>query len=217
MLNDEFETLLRKLKGNSANIDSELVKAIYKARVNDEKLDTACENLNELSALGWNEYEDFDGEHYINLKNGYGRIIDFLASQLPSEVLHLNEPVELINWQLAASDRRAPIEIKTHHLPANTRCVYLADKVLCTVPLGFLKSNHQHFFYPGLPAEKTSAIERLGFGCVDKIFLIYDKPVLKPDEQGLQIFWRDDLKFTLDPSIAIKWNIHVSLFVPQLT
>ena len=210
MLNDEFDALVRKLKGNSGNLDTELVKAIYKARINDEKFDTACDNLNELSALGWNEYDYFDNDVFVNLKNGYGQLIDFLKSNIPTGVIHLNEPVELVNWQLAANDRRAPIEIKTLYLPNNTRCVYTADKVLCTVPLGFLKANHQHFFYPRLPVEKTSAIERLGFGCVDKIFLIYDKPVLKPDEQGLQIFWRDDIKFTLDASIAIKWNIHVS-------
>ena len=44
----------------------ELLKAIYHARLNEERADTACDNLHNLSAFGWNEYEDFEG---INSKN----------------------------------------------------------------------------------------------------------------------------------------------------
>ena len=37
---------------------------------------------------------------------------------------------------------------------------YLADYVVCTTPLGFLKANHDTFFTPHLPPHKIEAIEK---------------------------------------------------------
>jgi monoamine oxidase len=46
---------------------------------------------------------------------------------------------------------------------------YRAEAVLVTVPLGVLKEN-VITFDPPLPEEKQSAIERLGFGNLNKVF-----------------------------------------------
>jgi [histone H3]-N6,N6-dimethyl-L-lysine4 FAD-dependent demethylase len=55
-----------------------------------------------------------------------------------------------------------------------------AQYVICTVPLGVLKENQIHF-EPKLPQHKLAAIERLGFGLLDKIVLLF------PEK-----FWEDD-------------------------
>ncbi|KHN96255.1 vacuolar protein sorting 33A-like protein [Metarhizium album ARSEF 1941] len=49
-----------------------------------------------------------------------------------------------------------------------------ADNVVCSVPLGVLKQGSINF-EPALPAWKTGAIERLGFGILNKVVLVYDK------------------------------------------
>jgi len=53
---------------------------------------------------------------------------------------------------------------------------YEADHVLSTVSLGVLKEQHLRLFHPHLPGRKQSAIEALGFGTVNKIYLEFETP-----------------------------------------
>ena len=50
-----------------------------------------------------------------------------------------------------------------------------ADRVIITIPLGVLKAG-TIAFDPPLPEEKQAAIERLGFGLLDKVVLKFDQP-----------------------------------------
>jgi len=59
--------------------------------------------------------------------------------------------------------------------------VFQADMVLCTVPLGVLKSGSISFV-PELPRSKVDAIKRLGFGLLDKIAMLFP-----------YVFWESDL------------------------
>ena len=61
-----------------------------------------------------------------------------------------------------------------------------ADRVIVTVPLGVLKAG-TITFHPPLPGTKREAIERLGFGLLDKVVLAFDKPFWpeSPDMLGL--------------------------------
>lgn len=69
--------------------------------------------------------------------------------------------------------------------------VYYADHVICTIPLGVLKENHQELFEPKLPQYKVESIERLLFGTVDKIFLEYERPFLNADISEVMLLWND--------------------------
>jgi spermine oxidase len=88
-----------------------------------------------------------------------------------------------------------------------TRKTYKANYVLTTMPLGYLKKHHYELFNPKLPLNKIKAIENLGFGCVNKVFVVFENSVLKKGGVGLQILWRDDIPFKLDS--AEKWNLQV--------
>ncbi|KAM5351608.1 hypothetical protein ACJ41O_004331 [Fusarium nematophilum] len=55
-----------------------------------------------------------------------------------------------------------------------------ADAVVCTIPLGVLKQNNIAF-NPPLPPWKTDVVERLGFGILNKVVLVYDKVFWEPD------------------------------------
>lgn len=68
---------------------------------------------------------------------------------------------------------------------------YYADHVICTVPLGVLKENHQTLFEPELPQYKLESIDHLLFGTVDKIFLEYDRPFLNKDISEILLIWDD--------------------------
>jgi lysine-specific histone demethylase 1 len=46
--------------------------------------------------------------------------------------------------------------------------IYAADAVLVTVPLGVLKAGTLKF-HPALPERKMGAIQRMGFGVLNKV------------------------------------------------
>ena len=214
-MDDEFEKFLRKVanENKNNNYDAELYRAMFRARLNDEKFDNGCESLDELSAFGWNEYENYDDHIFNNLKYGFKSILDHLKSNLPSNLIKLNEPVERINW--SSNDH---VEVTAFDMAKQTRNNYKALSCLCTIPLGCLKQSHHHLFQPHLPDEKVRAIENIGLSVVDKIFLVFDRPIFKnyKDVQGMQIFWRDDMSFKLDDQIVNKWNLTVRIEIINL-
>ncbi|CAD6246632.1 unnamed protein product [Miscanthus lutarioriparius] len=59
--------------------------------------------------------------------------------------------------------------------------IFQADMVLCTVPLGVLKSG-SIIFDPELPEEKLGAIQRLGFGLLNKVAMVFP-----------HVFWDEDI------------------------
>lgn len=67
--------------------------------------------------------------------------------------------------------------------------VYYADHVICTVPLGVLKEKADTMFSPQLPDFKRESIDNLLFGCVDKIFLEYERPFLNADISEVMFLW----------------------------
>ncbi|XP_061389698.1 peroxisomal N(1)-acetyl-spermine/spermidine oxidase-like [Musca vetustissima] len=70
--------------------------------------------------------------------------------------------------------------------------VFNAEHVICTIPLGVLKSCHKNLFDPELPHYKQESIEHLMFGTVDKIYLEYDRPFLSADISEIMLLWDDD-------------------------
>ena len=189
-MNNEFNKIITK----DSTLNTPLVKSIFNAMQYEERYDNGCLDLNELNVDGYNEYVNFKGDVNTNLKYGYKKLIDYFVSRLPNKSLKSNEVVLNINWPKTSS----LVTITT------SKGIYQAKQVLVTASLGYLKSNYNTLFNPDLPANKINSINKIGFGIVDKIFLIYDKPVFANfnQVQGLQILWRDDLKFSLDKTRA---------------
>jgi monoamine oxidase len=93
----------------------------------------------------------FPGEaHGVNAlpQGGYRRLIDDVATGL---TIHLNHPVEQVHY------KGAGVRVVT---PQQT---FAADCVVVAVPLGILKTGRIRFD-PPLPAAKTAAIGRIGYG-----------------------------------------------------
>ena len=179
--------------------DKELMHALYKMQLDEERYESACSDLKKLSAAGWNAFKESPGEHFNKPKYGYQRILDYLIGKIPKQAIHMNEKVENIDW---SSD---DVVVKTD---SN---VYYCQTVLCTVPLGFLKRNHKQLFTPNLPEEKVNSIEKLGFGDANKIFTVFDHQVLPKNTSDFTILYKDGLEFQLEQSNA-KWSLNVFKF-----
>ena len=184
MVEINFNTYLNKLKlqKNLKNEKIEIIKAILKARLKEEQIQNACEDLNKLSAIGWNEYTECDGDDMINLKFGYGQLIQHLASNIPPDKILLNHIVTKIQWPNDSSkdDFQNHVVIVTTYNPQDkTESHYYGYQCLCTMSLGFLKENYKDLFEPPLPKNKVIAIENLGFGVVNKLFLVFQNPLFQ--------------------------------------
>ncbi|KAA8523842.1 hypothetical protein F0562_010265 [Nyssa sinensis] len=176
-------TQLRQIMGGFANDISlgtvlETLRQLYAvARSTEERqlLDWHFANLeyanagclSNLSAAYWDQDDPYEmgGDHCF-LAGGNWRIIKALCEGIPifyGKTVHTirygNEVVEVI-----AGDR-----------------VFHADVVLCTVPLGVLKKRTIKF-EPELPERKLAAIERLGFGLLNKVAMVFP-----------YVFWGEDL------------------------
>lgn len=148
-------------------------------------IDNACENLKKLSAKLWGSYSStstIHGQDHIVLNNGYESIINILCNDLPKNVLKLKHIVTNINW--CNKDNCVIIE-------CNEKLIK-ADFVIVTSSLGVLKTYHQGLFTPRLPQPKIDIIERMGFGGINKIFLIFDSKWWNVN--GFQLVWNKNCK-----------------------
>lgn len=123
---------------------------------------------------------------------------------MPKDRIKLNESVEKINW---SSDNGVIVNV--YNTVQQKHYDYKCDYVCVTIPLGVLKKSLHTLFTPQLPNNKVRAIERIGFGCLNKIFTVFDKPLEAKDFNGIQILWRDDyIGFELEANK--KWNLKVT-------
>ncbi|TQD76686.1 hypothetical protein C1H46_037768 [Malus baccata] len=166
--------------GNDISLGSvlEKLRQLYSvARSTDEKqlLDWHLANLeyanagclSNLSAAYWDQDDPYEmgGDHCF-LAGGNGRLIRALCERVPifygktvNTIRYGDEGVEVI-----AGDQ-----------------VFRGDMVLCTVPLGVLKKGSIRF-EPELPQRKLAAIERLGFGLLNKVAMVFP-----------HVFWGEEL------------------------
>ncbi len=196
IMNAEFEKYITDLNPEQDGKEA-LVRSMYRSKLDEDRSDYACTSFNEVGAVGYLEYADFGGDQYTNLKNGYVKLIEYLTRNLSSSnKIKLNEKVELIDYS-ASSNK---IKVKT-----NKNITYKANYVISTISLGYLKENYRKLFNPQLPSDKINAIEALGFGTMDKIFLVFDEAIMQDDDQGFNFFWENDL-----PSLDTTYNLGVT-------
>lgn len=122
-------------------------------------------NLNRLSIKGWDidAGNEWEGRHTM-VVGGYQSVARGLATlPAPLNILH-NAAVKRINY---SPDGLGPAKITLEDGQ-----IIEADRIVNTIPLGVLKHGNIEF-QPPLPSWKTDAIQRLGFGVLNKVILVY--------------------------------------------
>lgn len=117
----------------------------------------------------------FIGSH-TTVRNGYSCVPIALTEGLD---IRVNTAVKTIKYFPGG------VEVTAENLKTNNATVtYKADLVLCTLTLGILKlaisplsANQENTvqFHPPLPEWKKNAIQRLGFGNLNKVILCFDR------------------------------------------
>lgn len=127
-------------------------------------------NVGKLSLSGWDQDmgNEFDGEH-SQVVGGYQQVPYGLYS-LPGKLdVRTDHTVSKISYDPSGTgDRKTVVQCD------NGESI-VADRVVFTGSLGVLKSQDIEFS-PPLPNWKHEAIDRLGFGVMNKVILVFDQP-----------------------------------------
>lgn len=138
--------------------------------------------LTNLSLKHWDQDDDFEftGSH-LTVRNGYSCVPVALAENLD---IKFNVAVRQIKHSTTG------VEVVAVNARTGTQQVsYKGDAILCTLPLGVLKqaaNGNQNVantvqFIPPLPDWKIGAIQRLGFGNLNKVVLCFDRVFWDPN------------------------------------
>uniref|UniRef100_A0A383WKI0 Amine oxidase domain-containing protein n=1 Tax=Tetradesmus obliquus TaxID=3088 RepID=A0A383WKI0_TETOB len=115
--------------------------------------------LRRLSMRHWDLDDEYEhGGSHVFLPGGNLRLLEGLAQALP---IFYNSTARLLQYSAAG------VQV---HTDAG---VFTADAALVTIPLGVLKRPDAMVFQPQLPPRKRAAISRLGFGCLNKVMLLF--------------------------------------------
>ncbi|KAI7280705.1 hypothetical protein KC345_g4585 [Hortaea werneckii] len=137
---------------------------------------------------------EFEGAH-SEIVGGY--------TQLPRGLMKV--PTELdvrLGWEVDSIHYNAdgwsdfPYSTK---IVSKTGEIIEADEVVVTAPLGVLKSDMMDFD-PPLPPWKEGAIKRMGFGLLNKLILLYDKPFWDDDRDMFGFLNEAEIEGSLDPT-----------------
>lgn len=114
--------------------------------------------LVDLSMAFWDQDDPYEmgGDHCF-IPGGNSRFVRALADGIP---IFYGQNVRRIQYGCDGA------------MVYTDKQTFRGDMVLCTVPLGVLKKGNIQFV-PELPAQKREAIERLGFGLLNKVVLLF--------------------------------------------
>jgi monoamine oxidase len=115
-------------------------------------------DISTLSLLTYDEGEEFDGEDEL-VVGGYDGIVSGLLKGLKID-LKLNKVVSTIDYSATSGVTVRMIDGSS----------LKSDYVVCTIPLGVLKSGSVKFT-PDLPASKLKAMSNLKMGLLNKLYL----------------------------------------------
>lgn len=209
----EIELYLNSIEDAKEKLQKRL---IFNCLLKRETCITGCHSMDEIDLLELGSYTELQGGNIIP-PSGYSSILKPLIDELPKDSVILKCPVKKINWKrkkthsgLETVDENSENESddsdKTvidfgatdstdNDYSVRIMCedgqTFSADHVICTVPLGVLKSNST-LFDPKLPHYKQESIDKMMFGTVDKIILEYDRPILLSEITEVMLLWDDE-------------------------
>ncbi|KAJ5206229.1 Winged helix-turn-helix transcription repressor DNA-binding [Penicillium cf. griseofulvum] len=128
-------------------------------------------NVNRLSLSGWDQDigNEFEGEH-SQVIGGYQQL-PYGLYMLPEKLdVRTGKIVTDICYDTTGSNKKQKAVIQCEDGEK-----FMADHVVFTGSLGVLKQQNIKF-EPPLPDWKRGAIERLGFGIMNKVILVFEEP-----------------------------------------
>lgn len=149
-------------------------------------------NVGKLSLGGWDQDigNEFEGEH-AQLIGGY--------IQVPRGIWQYPSKLDVRTYKAVKEIAYTPSD--GEDAIAGVHCddgdILEADHVVLTVPLGVLKEQCISFD-PPLPDWKLGPIDRLGFGTLNKVILVFEKPFWDVDQDMFGLLREAEVVNSLD-------------------
>ena len=157
---EEFVDLaLAGYEGIDHKLMDQLVHMLYELELGEDSA-----NLSPSAHLAGETFSGGDSW----LPGGYSSVFSHRFKHFP---VRTGYQVESIDWS------NASVVIQTN------RGVFRADRVILTLPLGVLKKGSVAFD-PVLPESKLAAIEDIGMGCLNKVYLRFPRAFWRKDIDG---------------------------------
>ncbi|MGH0156304.1 UNVERIFIED_CONTAM: hypothetical protein FKN15_030783 [Acipenser sinensis] len=172
----------------------ELKELLNKMVATKEKVKELHQQYKEAS-----EDDDFEftGSH-LTVRNGYSCVPVALAEGLD---IKLNTAVRQVRYTSSGCE---VIAVNTRS--TSQTFIYKCDAVLCTLPLGVMKQQPPAVqFVPPLPEWKTSAIQRMGFGNLNKVVLCFDRVFWDP---SVNLFGHVGSTTASRGELFLFWNLY---------
>lgn len=185
----EFE---KRLSQFETAADKILAKQLLDWHIRFQIIDNSCRTIDDVSAKSWGTYS-FNGEScqaHINFKQSFYDVIEVLVRDIGSDKLRCDTKVEKVCWGVNDYEIKArPSNAPKVMVVCENEKIYVAKHVICTFSLGVLKSL-KSMFQPQLPNLHQLAIDSMGFGTIDKIFMQFETPWWGNDK-GFQLIYED--------------------------
>ncbi|KAF6199058.1 hypothetical protein GE061_007083 [Apolygus lucorum] len=208
--------------------EKRMKKLIFDCLLKRETCISGCDTMSDIDLLELGSYTELQGGN-ISLPSGYSSILEPASRDIPADRILKRHPVSLIKWAgadwkyedvdnasddsertVVGADRQAdsteppsaPVTDSIVEITCDNGKKFVCEHVICTVPLGVLKDKANTMFSPPLPQHKQEAIEKLLFGTVNKIFLVYERPFLHPDIEKVMLLWESN---TAHKDISENW------------
>ncbi|KAK9502166.1 hypothetical protein O3M35_012750 [Rhynocoris fuscipes] len=120
----------------------------------------------------------------VRVDRGFSTVLSGLLSRIPRNNIKLNHRVRYVNW-CPGKVPQVTVSCGHHHTDQ-------ANFLIIALPLGVLKRESKRMFTPELPEPKQRAIDVLGVGHINRIYLEYLHPWWAPEKLSMRIAWSPD-------------------------
>jgi len=169
---DVLSYLKKAWKDKYLEIYNQSTTKLFDVLVNLQNVIEGCDNLDTVDLASYSQYVYCTGGN-LSVTSGLDQMLYKLKENIPDDKIFLKRMVCNVNW--SCNEYHNKVVVKAFNIETKKDEFYLADYVVCTTPLGFLKANHHTFFTPHLPNHKIEAIEKLGFGSVTKVIMRFEE------------------------------------------
>ena len=204
-----------------------LIEGIFMWRCKCENIENSSKSMTHLSSKNYNTWKELKGSQIMELRHGYKNIIELMISSYKKQFhqkLHLSHALTKIIICTQQTNCKHCLYTKETNLlvlimrdlASNRDLIVLCENIVCTMSLGYLKENLSRLIEPSslIPIEKLKAVASLGYGTVNKIFLIYEKPFWKFN--GFHPIWllneHETVLNKLEDINEVNWYENISYF-----
>ncbi|XP_067847375.1 peroxisomal N(1)-acetyl-spermine/spermidine oxidase-like [Heptranchias perlo] len=198
---EEVKKLLLQWSGENVDLRRQKL-GVLSMSMKWQCIHLATNGLGEVSVHEYEEYKSIEGDDR-NFQGLFPSLLQKLLEIIPREKLLLEKPVKQILWNGSFESEDGSL------YPVRVVCEdgdhILADHVIVTVSLGCLKANCQSLFRPSLPEQKLHAIQNMGFGTMNKIYLEYEDPFWDENVDIIGLVWEDETPLSGQKPNLIEW------------